>query len=358
METDSENEKSSENLSVCLNENSSKILKEIKKCSSESLNIFAIPSDHGNFTILKCSRSIMVLDAGSFHPNFIRSNAFKNGESPPIWKNILFEKRNLFEIILSDAVSFTAIITHPHTDHFNLLGGFFQLAYEMNNDKKLDNISFFLTSKGNDFSYCSVVVKKYFNKSYYYIRDISKFPLFLNNECYWVRWSLFTNSDLHLVQKIYPNDIIEIILSNIIKAKVSILIPTLLVPQDSNFNSKSLVISINYGVGTVLFTGDATENTLDSIYGNTKDNNLNTRNIRIKNRNILKRTNFLFGPHHGSNTCGSPSLTTQIIKKSKFSFVGIIFFTPNNSSYYHPNSYIDAFEMPMSAKSYYHKINY
>ena len=136
------------------------------------------------------------------------------------------------------------------------------------------------------------------------------------------------------------------------------LTPTPVVEIASDNNSKSLVISINFGVGTILFTGDATGNTVNSIYGDTMTKDININAVSLKNRNLLRRVNFLIGPHHGSETDGSYSFLFKIIKLSYNSFVGVIFCAPDTSQYKHPNSYIDLVQWPLSAKSWEHKIGY
>ncbi len=334
--------------------------------SDGSLNIFPFASGQGNFILLKHRDHIMILDGGTQSPGFSGSNAFAEGKSPSNWKEFLVKNRYILNEIFSKAQISAVLITHPDSDHYAWLGGLFDFAYEKNNNNKLPEVSFFLGGKGKDFEYCRSIAEKRCNKYFLYTREISQNSSFQGtlgaqgviSEDPWIKWVLYRpGKDSVLVRSNYE---IETLLHNIMGANVSVLSPMPNVVRTAlDNNSSSLVIHVNFGVGSVLFTGDATGNTMDAVYGDTKNPDTLVSAVSRRNRSLLRRVNFLIAPHHGSETEGSPFWLSQIIKLSSNSFVGSMFCAPSYSSQFkHPNRYIDTILFPASAKSWTHEIGY
>ena len=337
--------------------------------SDGSLNIFPFASGQGNFILLKHHDRIMVLDGGTQSPGFSGSNAFAEGKSPSNWDEFLVKNMDILSEIFSKAQISAVLITHPDSDHYAWLGGLFDFAYEKNNNNKLSEVSFFLGEKGKDFEYCRSIAEKRCDKYFLYSRKISQNFSFQETlkargiperqvEDPWIQWVPYRPGEDFV--PVYSNYEIENLLHNIMGANISFLNPIagVVCPMQNN-NSNSIVVCINFGVGTVLFTGDATGNTMDAIYGDTKSPDTLVSAVSRRNRSLLRRVNFLIAPHHGSETEGSPFWLSQIIKLSSNSFVGTIFCAPSYSSQFkHPNRYIDTILFPASAKSWAHEIEY
>lgn len=350
------------------------------KWSDGSLNIFPFASGQGNFILLKCEDRIIILDAGSQSPGFSGKNVFNEGRSPLSWDMFLKQYKNILDEIFSEAQIKAVIITHPDSDHYDWLGGLFNFALEKNRNGRLKRISFFIGGRGEDFEYCNIiynnVLKNVCEDCCFYIREISSDCVFKKTlgthsvlldrkglkevEDPWVRWELYRPKDPGCNDG-YDNNEVEDILSRIVGkgTNVSVLSPTPNVVRTAlDNNSNSLVIHVNFGVGSVLFTGDATGNTLDAVYGDTKNLDSHTVAVSVRNRSLLKRVNFLIAPHHGSETEGSPFWLSHIMKLSSNSFIGSIFCAPYASQFLHPNRYIDTVHFPASAKSWRHQIGY
>lgn len=111
-------------------------------------------------------------------------------------------------------------------------------------------------------------------------------------------------------------------------------------------NPQSLVFLLTYGGRSILFTGDATGETLDCcLYGETP-----LSEIVGKNRKMLKRVNILVVPHHGSETDGSFRWTYYVLKHSRGNFLGaIISVDPHTSPYGHAHNWIRELSFPKSA---------
>jgi glyoxylase-like metal-dependent hydrolase (beta-lactamase superfamily II) len=340
--------------------------------SDGSLNIFPFNAGQGNFILLRCCNQIMVLDVGTQAPGFSGRGAFDEGKSPSSWDEFLVKNNDILNEIFSGAKISAVLVTHPDSDHYDWLGGLFAFAVEKNKNQ-LNEVSFFFGGYGKDFDYCTAIATKQCADCFFYIREFSPDSTFkktlgtqskiLDRKKYdsardtWVRWVLHRIEDPGCNSG-YDNDEIERNLSLIMGANVSILSPIPIVRTAADNNSNSLVVSINKGSGTVLFTGDATGNTLDLILGDTKSPDRNIRAVSLRNRNLLRMVNFLIAPHHGSETEGSPFWLSQIIKLSSNSFVGTIFCAPYVSQFQHPDRYIDTVAFPASAKSWRHEIGY
>ena len=119
-------------------------------------------------------------------------------------------------------------------------------------------------------------------------------------------------------------------------------------------NDLSLVVKVLFNNNqSVLFTGDATGKTLDSIWQNDKSS-LNTH--------------FLIAPHHGAATDGSLLWPIYVNSLNPYNFAGVIFSAPlgsddkenkqQQSTYGHPNAYIQRVNLQNRVFSHYSKYHY
>ena len=117
-------------------------------------------------------------------------------------------------------------------------------------------------------------------------------------------------------------------------------------------NDLSLVVKVSFnGTQSILFTGDATGKTLDTIWQNNK-NSLNTH--------------FLIAPHHGAATDGSLLWPMYVNSLNPYNFAGVIFSAPlgsdggkqQQSTYGHPNAYIQRLNLQNRVFSHYSKYHY
>ena len=108
-------------------------------------------------------------------------------------------------------------------------------------------------------------------------------------------------------------------------------------------NDLSLIVKVIYNGQSILFTGDATDKTLDAVWQKSKSS-LNV--------------NFLVAPHHGSSTEGSLLWPIYVNSLNPYNFAGAIFSAPlgtdksesiqQSSPYGHPNAYIQRLSLAKS----------
>lgn len=134
-------------------------------------------------------------------------------------------------------------------------------------------------------------------------------------------------------------------------------------------NSQSLVFTFEHNGSTVLFTGDATGDTLEGILGHPKKSTKNKKviaenflngniasspeeiisAISSRNRDLLRHINLFLNPHHGAEDKGCSNWLPTIIRLSQENFCGAIFSAPGGGQHGHPRNWIDFVEFPQSA---------
>jgi len=137
----------------------------------------------------------------------------------------------------------------------------------------------------------------------------------------------------------------------------------------SEKNNQSLVFTFEHNGSTVLFTGDATGDTLEGILGHPNKSTANNKviaenflnrkkensheeiisTISSRNRDLLRHINLFMNPHHGAEDKGCSKWLPTVIRLSQENFCGAIFSAPGGGKYGHPRNWVDFVEFPQSA---------
>lgn len=296
--------------SAVLDEKQREFIEKIKTQDFDEpiLYMFAFNVGQGNFILLRCQKTAILVDAGS---------SSKTNCSSYI--------QELFEACLGNAEIKAIIITHPDSDHYNYL------------------------QEGWVKSHFSKDVTAYIGCSPEKVKTVlgdcrvgnvfSRVPKEKIDEQWYNR-----------TEKTYSSYTeIETGLNGLVKnCLFTFLRPTRGLLDRSVTNSYSLVFRLTYCGRSILFTGDATGDPLDScLY---RENPL-PKTVE-KNRQVMKEINLLVMPHHGADTEGSWRWTAYTAKHSKSNFVGaIISADPATSLFGHARNWIRELSFPNSARS-------
>lgn len=266
--------------------------------------LFAFNVGQGNFILLRHAETAILVDAGSKDKDDLRSSKL--------------EER--VKACLEGAKIEAVIITHTDDDHYNYLGE--------------DWLKSFLR-KG-----APLYVGGTFEKAKKIIERLGVDSSQLHSRVpgqFWRNSSKTSalNEDIEKqLNAFIPECVFEFLSS-----------PVELIHPDKT-NPQSLVFLLTYGGRSILFTGDATGETLDCcLHGETPL----PPNV-IKNRAMMKKVNVLMVPHHGSETDGSWRWTYYVLKHSKKFLGAIISVDPHTSSYGHAHNWIRELRFPDSAR--------
>ena len=270
--------------------------------------LFAFNVGQGNFTLLRHKETAILIDAGSKNKD----------DKHPCFPN----PKGHVKACLEGAKIKAIIITHTDDDHYNYLG-----------EDWLKEI----LPKGT-----LLYVGGTFGNAKGIIEGLGVDSSQLHSR---VPGELWRNS----LTTFETNESIERCLNALIPGCVFNFLcsPRALIhPNEKNL--QSLVFLLTYSGRSILFTGDATGETLDCcLYGGSP-----LPDIVGKNRELMKRVNILMVPHHGSETDGSFRWTHYVLKHSKENFLGaIISVDPHTSPYGHAHNWIRELSFPASARS-------
>jgi len=284
------------------------------------IQVFVFNVDQGNCIFIKnyytSPNTVVILDFGS--SNLEREDK-KQTKTDTFLLNNAFYLKSIFE----NAVLSGIIITHPDSDHFNLLDTDFKnFLQDANIACKIDNpvivIGGLDTSKKQDciknlslFSKDVITIAS--TKGTIEIKKSNTFTTLkaVNEELNNAFWGI---GNRH---------VFSILESEGIKGNYS-------------KNAQSLFVKLSTQEGTILFTGDAEICTFEAI----------------KNKEDFKDVNFVVMPHHGADTEGSHEVLPKIIEVAEDNFVGAcVCANPFNSSHGHPRTKAIDVVFPKSAKS-------
>lgn len=274
----------------------------------DAIYLFAFNVGQGNFILLRHKETVILVDAGSKNKD----------DKRPCFPN----PKDRVEACLKGAEIKAVIITHTDDDHYNYLGKdwlkkFLQKGAPIYVGGTFENAKRIIEGLGVD---SSQLHSRVLGRSWYNSPTTS-----------------LTNENIEeKLNVLIPGCVFNFLCS-----------PRELIHSDET-NPQSLVFLLTYGGRSILFTGDATGETLDCcLYGGSP-----LPDIVGKNRELMKRVNILMVPHHGSETDGSFRWTHYVLKHSKENFLGaIISVDPHTSPYGHAHNWIRELSFPASARS-------
>lgn len=269
--------------------------------------LFAFNVGQGNFILLRHKETAILVDAGSKNKSD-KLSCFPN-------------PRSRVETCLKGVKIKAIIITHTDDDHYNYLGE--------------EWLKEFLSKDA------PIYVGGTFEKAKKIVESLG-----LNASCVHSRvpgepwYNSVTNTE--------TNENVEKRLNGLISGCVFNFLcsPRKLIHPDET-NSQSLVFLLTYGGRSILFTGDATGETLDCcLYGETP-----LSDEVKKNCTLTKKVNILIVPHHGSETDGSLRWTHYVSKHSRKNFLGaVISVDPHTSPYGHAHNWVRELHFPEAAR--------
>ena len=288
-----------------------KFLETIKEdIEGDTLHCFVFNIGQGNFVVLKFNKNILIIDCGS---------------SAITWDKFHEKNEEVINAIFKESSIKAVVVTHPDEDHYNVLESLFATT-------TLDKKCIFVVGRKNKNDH------KFFTA---YLNETK-----LKNTVYAVESdNTYNNANKDLTTALF--DKVDGI------GTVEILEPVYQITEDKA-NPHSLVLKVIYDKQSILFTGDATKETFEAIYGDAK--NEEVKELSIKNRLALKSVNFLIAPHHGASTAESNLWLMHVNAKNPYNFVGAIFCAPRDTQYGHPNKYIDT--IAFENETFSHKFKY
>lgn len=288
------------------------------------IQVFVFNVDQGNCIFIKnyytSPNTVVILDFGS-------SNLEREDKKQTKTDTFLLNNAFYLKSIFKNAVLSGIIITHPDSDHFNLLDtDFKKFLQDANIARKIDNPVIVMggldTSKKQD----CIKNLSLFSKDVITIAS-TKGTIEIKKS------NTFTT--LKAVNEELNNAFI-----GIGNPQVFSILESKGIGSNSgkgpSKNSQSLFVKLSAKGGTILFTGDAEISSFEAI----------------KNKEDFKDVNFVVMPHHGADTEGSHEVLPKIIEVAEDNFVGAcVCANPFNSSHGHPRTKAIDVVFPKSAKS-------
>lgn len=300
-------------------------LKEIR--DNDDLNVFVFNVGQGNFVILRYNKNLVIIDAGNIAG--IADNPQTDFES---YYN---DHEYVLNAIINEAQLKAVIITHPDADHYNYIPGFVDMLKNKNQQK--------------DFNACCFFVSKNDKKNYNCLKEGENVDEAIKSN---IKKAVVITTANFVEQSKILN---ELLFNESDKNRILVLNPIEMKKGENLGNNDfSLVVKVSFNdTQSILFTGDATGKTLDSIWQSDKSS-LNTH--------------FLIAPHHGAATDGSLLWPMYINSLNPYNFAGAIFSAPlgsdneenkqQQSTYGHPNAYIQRLNLQNRVFSHYSKYHY
>lgn len=263
-----------------------KAIEELLKHFNGSVQIFFFNVGQGNFSLIKQKENAIIVDAGS-GGNFSSDKvSFENIKS-------------IFLTCLNTAKIKAIIISHTDDDHCNFLS---QLTDLLSPD-------FFIVFGGNTAGKQKIL--KLLNPSEYipilYL-DLSSSLKFKKENipsCLSPGHIIWEDGEVSV-------QFVQKKLNELIKGGTfQFLDPINLLPEKSDNNDSSLIFKFTYGGNSILFSGDATENTYFCYYPKLIESA--SKNLKKTNKAILHKVNLFGIPHHGASTSGSQIWTDIVI---------------------------------------------
>lgn len=313
----------SQNLDPKIIDQQEGLIDKLKEIKDNDLNVFVFNVGQGNFVILRYYKNLVIIDAG---------NIAGRADNPQTdFESYYNDHKDVLDAIINGAQLKAVIITHPDADHYNYIPGFVDMLKNKNQQKDFNACCFFV-SKNNDENYKYLKIKETTKDNITKAVVITTANFVEQGEI--LNKLLFEESD---------------------KNKISFLNPIEMKKGENLGNNDfSLVVKVSFNdTQSILFTGDATGKTLDSIWQSDKSS-LNTH--------------FLIAPHHGAATDGSLLWPMYINSLNPYNFAGAIFSAPlgsdneenkqQQSTYGHPNAYIQRLNLQNRVFSHYSKYHY
>ena len=209
-----------------------KFLETIKKdIEGDTLHCFVFNIGQGNFVVLKFNKNILIIDCGS---------------SAIIWDKFYEKNEEVINAIFKESSIKAVVVTHPDEDHYNVLESLFATT-------TLDEKCIFVVGRKNknDHKFFTAYLKK--NN--------------LKNTVYTVESEVSTKTTIY-------DDVNKDLTTALFDKSDGIGIVEILEPvyqiSREDTNSHSLVLKVIYDKQSILFTGDATKETFEAIYGDAK----------------------------------------------------------------------------------------
>lgn len=286
------------------------------------IQVFIFNVDQGNCIFIKnyntTPNTVVILDCGS--SNLEREDK-KQTKSSTFLTNNAFYLESIFE----NAVLSGIIITHPDSDHFNLLDTDFK-TFLQSVTCKIDNPVIIMGGLDTSKKQNCMTNLKLFSKDVTTIAS-TKGTIEIKKSNTIIALQAVNEELNNAFVGIGNPQVFSILESKGIGSNSG---------KGPSKNSQSLFVKLSAKGGTILFTGDAEISSFDAI----------------KDKDNFKDVNFVVMPHHGADTEGSHEVLPKIIKEAKNNFVGAcVCANPFNSSYGHPRTKAIDVLFPKSAKS-------
>ncbi len=282
------------------------------------IQVFVFNVDQGNCIFIKnyCTypNTVVILDCGSSN---LKREDKKQTKTDTFLLNNAFYLTSIFE----NAVLSGIIITHPDSDHFNLLDTKFK-TFLQSVTCKIDNPVIVMGGLGTSKKQDCIKNLSLFSKDVITIAS-TKGTIEIKKSS--------TLTTLKAVNEELNNAFV-----GIRNPQVFSILESEGIKGNPSKNAQSLFVKLSTQGGTILFTGDAEICTFDAI----------------KNKDDFKGVNFVVMPHHGADTEGSHEVLPMIIEKAENNFVGAcVCANPFNSSHGHPRTKAIEVVFPKSAKA-------
>ncbi|MDR1208016.1 MAG: hypothetical protein LBJ89_01545 [Holosporales bacterium] len=348
-------------------------LQPLSRAEVSDVDCFVLNVGAGNCVFLRGPCGVVVVDAGTLIPGY-QFNQANQKTLEERWCDFCSRNENILDIF-SGIGQVTFIATHLDVDHCVFIPYLVRHAIALNNGKI--NINFCIGAK---------------------IGEAQNFLKACYAACGGVSYNVFVQEPLgslvgntlpfwRHVQSDDPVSFskIEEILANTLGSHLAhfhVLVPVsgLVHPEDRN--SQSLVLLFEHFGSTILFTGDATKDTLEAILGDrdsvTREDDrsaiewflneytegavdrLQVDRLQIvisavskRNRRLLKHVNLIMESHHGSEDEGCNLWVPKIIELSCDNFCGCLSSSDPFGTYGHPrHATVNFVKFPQSAMGF------